>query len=230
MNNIRIILIVLIFIMSGCAEKEPDEHIDLNIVQNEIAVEDSIDFVWDQLVIIMSEPYFEIRAFNEKDHTMEFSFFSDDPCNYARCDIDPNLSNNAIGYYSDNDEDLKATCFDESTYLSKSEDGKTTIKDELFSFISGYSMLKLESLGDGTSITIDTNYTFHIVITKTEKTYKSDGKIENMASLEIEDKCEFSTLYSNSCDKLKEISCYSTGFFEKLFFEILEMQLVVERQ
>lgn len=212
----RILFVSFLIFMLGLVEQSfgainTHEGI-LNIVQNEISVEDSIDIVWSKASNITNNLLFEVKAVDEKTHTIIFKFFSDKPCLFVDC-----------GLFSEDKSPNNACDGSEFKYqITKPGPEKTTISNDVYTFVDGIATLKLIPREDGTSVVIDVDYTLHILVDRSEETVDSLGNKINEKNIAIADECKFSTLEVKECNKLKGISCFSKGVFEKTILTLLE--------
>lgn len=239
MNKLFIVLSIFMFVLNGCATPTTPkiEHTDgtFNVVQNEMAVEEPIEVVWTRLVDLMADPYFEVIGFNEKTHTVIFSFTSDKPCNYLDCGIDNIESEITIPTYEQGVKHYNnPTCAwaTQQYQISKVPElgapyMHEVLTNNIFTYVDGEATTTLEDLGDGTSIVINVDYTFNIVINQETDTFNAYGELVGQETETIEDRCKFATLYGQKCPKLDVVTCFSTGVFEKVFLNTFVTKYVV---
>jgi len=220
MKQMRLMFLIFILVLGGYAEQSSSTviHHDgiLNVIQTEISVEQPIDVVWKKLEMMMIDPFFDVKKMDEKKHTIVFKFFSDKPCNFVECGIDEVASKGK--------NSLIRTCEgSEFKYkVNKPNSKHAIISSDVYTFVDGIATIYLESREEGTSIAIDIQYKFHIVMDRNEELVDKSGKTIEIKDVLIVDECNFSTLEGRKCNKLKEITCFSNGVFEKVFLNSLE--------
>lgn len=215
----RILFVSFLIFMLGLVEQSfgainKHEGI-LNIVQNEISVEDSIDVVWVKVNEIVNGQLFDIKMVDEKTHTIIFKFFSDKPCLFVDCGLEELVSKNKSPNNACDGSEFKYQ-------ITKPGQEQTIISNDIYTFVDGIVTLKLASREDGTSAIIDVDFTLHILVDRSEETVDSLGNKINEKNIAIADECNFSTLEVRKCNKLRGISCFSKGVFEKTILTMIE--------